>query len=124
MFRPLAINKNSICPYQSEGSDKNLLRSLMLLFFVVADAVDDAVVDCVVDDYFVVYYPPFHPMGKGVLLCCVVVDCWSLVVDCSKKWTLPTFYCQTLGNMRGSATNGKCSIGNLIEKFLYWHFRF
>ena len=73
----------------------------MLLFFVVADAVDDAVVDCVVDDYFVVYYPPFHPMGKGVLLCCVVVDCWSLVVDCSKKWTLPTFYCQTLGDMRG-----------------------
>jgi hypothetical protein len=68
----------------------------MLLFFVVADAVDDDVVDCVVD-YCVVYYPPFHPMGKGVLLCCVVVDCWSLVVDCSKKWTLPTFYCQTLG---------------------------
>jgi hypothetical protein len=44
----------------------------MLLFFVVADAVDDDVVDCVVDDYSVVYYPPFHPMGKGgfVMLCC------------------------------------------------------
>ena len=46
--------------------------------------------------------PRIHPMGfvAGV----------GLVVDCSKKWTHPTFYCQALGDERGSATNGKCSI--------------
>ena len=90
---------------------ENLLHVLMLLFFGVADAVVDAVVDDASACYVLLFTtPPFHPMGKGVFVCHVVVDCWSLVVDCSKKWTHPTFYCQALGDERGSATNGKCSI--------------
>ena len=46
--------------------------TVLLCFFVVADAVDDEVVDCTADDYFVVYYPPFPSHGKGgfVMLCC------------------------------------------------------
>jgi hypothetical protein len=53
----------------------------MLLFFVVADAVDDDVVDCIVDDYSVVYYPLSNPWERGscyvVLL--LIVGRWSLI---------------------------------------------
>ena len=46
--------------------------SLIILFFGVADDVDDDGAGRV-DDCSVVYYPPFQPKGKGVLLCCLVL---------------------------------------------------
>ena len=78
MFRPLAINKNSISP----RIQTKVHGTIHCVFLGVADAVDDFFVDAASVCLFCCLLPPLSiPWGRGFLfvMLLLIVGRWSLI---------------------------------------------